>query len=99
MCRLHPLIHECSEVTRRLEEVAPFGVVTCAGFGCDYLGQGLTLFFESGDFIADVSQHIAEEDEVGFAAHSTVAGNDDRLVSRFCDVRFGRAYLPVDAPP
>ena len=37
------------------------------------------------------------KNQVGFTAHGSVPGNDDRLAGHFCDVRFCRAYLAVDA--
>src|SRR5271155_5042063 len=91
------LIRKRDKVTWVLEEVAPFRVVACAGPCGDDFRQRLALFLESGDFFADINQHVSEEHQVGLAAYRSVSGNDDRFIGDFCDVFFGRLYLPVDA--
>ena len=57
-----------------------FGVEAGGGFGCDGFFNGLALFFESGDVVADGDEHLVVGGELGFVAHGAVAGDEDGLV-------------------
>src|ERR1700733_16257535 len=69
-------VHERSKVSRVLEQVAPFRVIACPRFSRDNFRQGLTQSFESCNSIADLHQDVSEQDQVGFASHCSVSGND-----------------------
>jgi hypothetical protein len=54
------LEHERNEVTRVLEQVAPYRVISRSRLSGDNFRQRLTLSFEGRDFIADLNQHVPE---------------------------------------
>ena len=54
------LVHKRSKVSRVLEQVTPFRVITCPRLSRDNFRQGLTLSFESSNSIADLNQHVSE---------------------------------------
>ena len=54
------LVHERNKVTRVLEQVAPYRVISCSRLSSDNFRQGLTLFFQGSNLIADLNQHVTE---------------------------------------
>ena len=54
------LVYERNKVTRVLEQVAPYRVIACARFSRDSFRQGLTLFFEGCNLVADLNQYVSE---------------------------------------
>lgn len=91
------MVYEGNKVTWALKEVAPYLVVSRARLRRYNFRQGLPLFLEGCDPVADLNQNVSEENEIGFAADSSVPGDDNRFVSGFCDVHLCSAYLTVDA--
>ncbi len=54
------LVRERNKVTRVLEQVAPYPVISRSGLNSDNFRQGLTLFLEGSNLIADLNQHVTE---------------------------------------
>ena len=54
------LVHERNKVTRVLEQLAPFRVISRPRLSRDNFRQGLTLFLESCNFVADLNQYVSE---------------------------------------
>ena len=53
-------VYERNKVTWVLEQVAPYGVIARARFSRDNFRQGLTLFFECRNLVADLNQYVSE---------------------------------------
>ena len=54
------LVHERNEVTWILKQVAPLRVIARTRPSSDHFRQGLTLFFESRNLIADINQNVSK---------------------------------------
>ena len=54
------LVHERDKVTRVLKQVAPYRVISRPRLGPDNVRQGLALFFEGCNLVADLNQHVPE---------------------------------------
>ena len=54
------LVHERNKVTRVLEQVTPYRVIARSRFSRDNFRQGLTLFFQGCNLLADLNQYVSE---------------------------------------
>jgi hypothetical protein len=54
------LVHECNKVTRVLEQVAPYCVISRPRLGGGNFRQRLTLFFEGCNLVTDLNQYVPE---------------------------------------